>query len=225
MTFPAMLVVAKAPEPGRAKTRLAPAVGDAAAAEIAAASLLDTLQALGRVPGPPTFVAWTGDTANAVHAAEISAALARTAVLTQRGGGLGERLADAHTRVGAATGGPVFQIGMDTPQLAPDLVTECAGGLREPGGPDAVLGPAADGGWWALGLRDPRAAAVLREVPMSREDTGQRTEKALREAGLRVRTLPMMSDVDTVDDAVRVAAGVPGSRFATAVDACTEEPA
>lgn len=222
--IPALLVVAKAPEPGRAKTRLAAAVGDVAAAEIAAASLLDTLAALRGVPGAATFVAWTGDIGNAVRVPEVSTALARTTVLPQVGDGLGERLADAHARVGAETSGPVFQIGMDTPQITSELVTECTRGLRELDGPDAVLGPADDGGWWALGLRDPGAASALRAVPMSRGDTGERTERSLRASGSRVRTLPQLSDVDTIDDALRVAAAVPGSRFAAVVGARTGEP-
>lgn len=221
----ALLVVAKAPEPGRAKTRLAPTIGELAAADIAAASLLDTLDALGRVPGAATFVAWTGDIGGAVRGAEISAALAGTTVLPQVGDGLGERLADAHARVGARAPGPVFQIGMDTPQITPELVAECTRELRDPGGPDAALGPADDGGWWALGLRDPGTAGALRSVPMSRPDTGELTGAALRDSGLRVRGIRSLSDVDTIEDAMRVAADVPGSRFAAAVGARTGEPA
>ena len=51
---------------------------------------------------------------------------------------------------------------------------------------DAVLGPAPDGGWWALALRDPAAAAGLAGVPMSRSDTFARTREALEAAGQRV---------------------------------------
>lgn len=55
-----LLVVAKAPEPGRAKTRLAAAVGERAAAEIAAAALLDTLDAVAAAPVAARVVALTG---------------------------------------------------------------------------------------------------------------------------------------------------------------------
>lgn len=82
---------------------------------------------------------------------------------------------------------------------------------------DAVLGPANDGGWWVLGLRDPLAAAALHGVPMSTAETGDRTLDALRAAGLRVVLAEPLTDVDTAAEAVAVAAQVPGSRFARAV--------
>jgi glycosyltransferase A (GT-A) superfamily protein (DUF2064 family) len=110
----------------------------------------------------------------------------------------------------------VLQIGMDTPQVEPALLTEAAGPLSR-GTADAVLGPAADGGWWALGLRDPRAAAAIAGVPTSRHDTGERTAHALRAAGLRVGLLPELTDVDTAADAAVVARLAPTTRFAAAV--------
>jgi glycosyltransferase A (GT-A) superfamily protein (DUF2064 family) len=105
---------------------------------------------------------------------------------------------------------------MDTPQLRPELLTGALVRLAEVG-TDAVLGPAADGGWWGLGLRDPLAAGALRGVSMSRSDTGTQTLFALREWGLRIHKLPTLSDVDTMADARLVAAQIPGSRFARAI--------
>ena len=84
-------------------------------------------------------------------------------------------------------------------------------------GGEAVLGPAADGGWWALGLRDPRHARVLIDVPMSAEDTGELTVRALTAAGLTVPHLMVLSDVDTMADARQVARLRRGGRFAAAV--------
>lgn len=225
MSATALLVVAKAPEPGYAKTRLCPPLSPEAAAQVAAASLLDTLGAVRAVPGAAVFVAWTGRLDRAVRGAEIERELAETTLLTQRGDGLGERLAAAHSDVTEATTLPVLQIGMDTPQATTELLTASSGPLHRPGGPDAVLGLADDGGWWALGLRDPGHAQVLREVPMSSADTGERTLAALRAVGLSVEMLPPLRDVDTMDDAVEVAAHVPRSHFADAISACTAESA
>ncbi|HEX2300971.1 MAG TPA: DUF2064 domain-containing protein, partial [Pseudonocardiaceae bacterium] len=112
----------------------------------------------------------------------------------------------------------VLQIGMDTPQVSASLLGECVGALRRDG-LDAVLGPATDGGWWALGLVDPRHGAVLRQVPMSRPDTGAATLAALRGAGLRVGLVPELTDVDRMTEARLVAAQLPGSEFAKAVEA------
>jgi uncharacterized protein len=116
----------------------------------------------------------------------------------------------------AYPGRPVLQIGMDTPQLTPELVGTA---LRDLGAADAVLGPAVDGGWWSLGLRDPRHAAALRDVPMSTAATGRRTWAALRERGLRVAPAPALRDVDEWGDALAVAAVASSSQFAREVAA------
>ncbi|MQA12930.1 MAG: DUF2064 domain-containing protein [Pseudonocardiaceae bacterium] len=215
-----LLVVAKAPEPGHAKTRLSPPATEGQAADIAAASLLDTFRAVRSADGAAAAVALTGTMARARRRDELAAALHAATVLRQRGDGLAARLAAAHADASTALPGrPVLQIGMDTPQLTGDLLARCARPLRRRGGPDAVLGPACDGGWWALGVADPQHAELLRAVPMSRPDTGELTLRALRSAGLRVELLDELDDVDTMTDARRVAAQLAGSRFAEAVSA------
>jgi uncharacterized protein len=207
-----LLVVAKAPVAGLAKTRLSPDLGPRGAARLAAASLLDTLDAVIATPGTIPVVAVTGELAEAERAAELTRALARCTVIRQRGEVFATRLANAHLDF-AELGRPVLQIGMDTPQVTPELLTESIDRLHRDG-VDAVLGNATDGGWWALGLREPAKAEVLRNVPMSRPDTGSRTRSALRQAGLRVGGLTELSDVDTMADAERVAELAPFGRFA-----------
>ncbi len=213
----ALLVLAKAPEPGRVKTRLCPPLTLLQAADLAAAALLDTLGAVRAVPGGRVVVALAGRLSSAARAVELAVELRGVATRRQRGPDLGHRIAAAHrAAAGVVPGRPVLQIGMDTPQVEPALLTEAAGPLSR-GTADAVLGPAADGGWWALGLRDPRAAAAIAGVPTSRHDTGERTAHALRAAGLRVGLLPELTDVDTAADAAVVARLAPTTRFAAAV--------
>lgn len=205
-----LLVVAKAPEPGRAKTRLAATIGDRVAAEIAAAALLDTLDAVAAAPVAARVVAITGDLDAAANAAEIRQRLASFTVVPQRGEDFAARLANAHAD--AAGGHPVLQIGMDTPQVSADLLTRCARRLLEA---RAVLGPARDGGWWVLGVAEPAMAQCLRTVPMSVPDTGDLTLKALRDNDIDVVTIETLADVDFVDDvAVVREACAPTSRFA-----------
>lgn len=216
----AVLVAAKAPEPGRAKTRLTPPASAGQAADIAAASLLDTLRAARSVTAGAPVVALTGSLAAARRCDELRAALQHVTVLRQRGNGLAARLAAACADTGAALPRrPVLQIGMDTPQVTGELLADCAQPLHRRGGPDALLGPATDGGWWALGLRDPRHAELLLQVPMSSPDTRELTTRALRSAGLRVELLCELADVDTMADARQVAQQLPGSEFAAAVAA------
>jgi uncharacterized protein len=210
-----VLVVAKAPVPGLAKTRLAASVGDRAAAEIAAAALLDTLDAVADAPVAARVVALTGELGEASARDEISARLVDFTVVAQRGTDFAERLAHAHVDAAAAAGGlPVLQIGMDTPQVTDELIGECA---RELLTADAVLGPARDGGWWVLGVTDAAMASCLRTVPMSRSDTGALTLAALENTGATVSLVSTLADVDTIDDVDEVRrACAPGSRFARA---------
>ena len=211
------LVVAKAPVAGLAKTRLAAAVGDAAAADIAAAALLDTLDAVAAAPFSARVVALTGDLALAARSDEIRSRLEDFIVIGQRGTDFAHRLAHAHTDAAAAAGDqPVLQIGMDTPQLTAEMLADCAGKLS-PG--IAVLGPARDGGWWSLGVCDPALAGCLAEVPMSHPDTGALTLAALARAGAQVVLAEELADVDTIDDVPGVRAACrPSSRFALATE-------
>jgi hypothetical protein len=207
-----LLVVAKAPVPGRAKTRLAATVSDQVAAEIAAAALLDTLDAVAAAPVATRVVALTGDLDSAAEADEIRRRLASFAVIGQRGNDFGDRLANAHADAGAVEGHPVLQIGMDTPQVTAELLRECARRLVES---PAVLGLARDGGWWALGVRSPALAGCLRDVPMSQPNTGALTLKALRGNGVDVALLDELTDFDVADDVAAVRALCPpDSRFA-----------
>jgi glycosyltransferase A (GT-A) superfamily protein (DUF2064 family) len=205
-----VLVVAKAPEPGRAKTRLAATVGDLVAADIAAAALLDTLDAVTDTPVAARVVALTGDLDAAAGGAQIRHRLESFTVIEQRGAGFADRLANAHAD--SAQGLPVLQIGMDTPQVTAALLADCARRLLQA---PAVLGPARDGGWWVLGVQSPAMAECLRTVPMSQPDTGELTLKALRDNGIDVEPVELLDDFDIADDiaAVRDACG-PDSRFA-----------
>ena len=106
---------------------------------------------------------------------------------------------------------------MDTPQVTPALLAQAVEPLVS-GTADATFGMAEDGGFWLLGLREIDPALVL-GVPMSRSDTGALQLARLHQAGLRVRLLPELADVDTADEAGRIAAAAPGSRFAACVRA------
>jgi len=201
------LVVAKAPVPGRVKTRLGAVIGMEAAARVAAAALLDTLVAC-RVAFDEWHLALDGDLGAACSRDALHDQLTGWIVHPQRGASFGERLASAHAD--AVGPGPTVQVGMDTPQLSPGDLTEVAAASRKG---NAVLGPAADGGWWVLALQDPAAAAGLAVVPMSRADTYLQTRAALERVGLEVEVARMLRDVDTVADADAVVAGLGDGHF------------
>jgi hypothetical protein len=195
-----LLVIAKAPEPGRSKTRLAPPFTLVEAAWLAEAALGDTLAAVSRAPAARRLLVLDG-----VPGAWLPPGFE---VVPQCGGGLADRLAGAfeHAR------GPALLVGMDTPQVFPRLLRESCERLLARG-VDAVLGPALDGGYWAIGLREPNPA-VFDGVPMSSSRTGQVQRDRLEGLGLRTAPLPRLRDVDTYADALAVAVQAPGSRFA-----------
>lgn len=229
---PRVLLIAKEPVPGTVKTRLCPPCTPTQAARIAAAALADTIDVLSTVDNVHRTLVMSGH-----HAVVPGWSIAR-----QRGVGLAERLVNAFgdpadgdpvdcgpansgptrsgpanskpTRSGPANGRPTVLVGMDTPQLGAALVERAVTALDDA---DVALGPAEDGGWWLLGLRDPRWARALLAVPMSTARTGARTIEAFDRLGLRTTLLPVLRDVDTEVDARAVAELVPNGRFARAV--------
>lgn len=199
--YPAtLLVIAKEPVPGRVKTRLTPPFTPQEAAALAEAALTDTLHTMLRVPARRRILFLDGTPGPWLPPG--------FEVVPQASGGLDERIAAAFAR---CDDGPALLVGMDTPQLTPHLLADVG---RD--GHDAWFGPAADGGFWALGFADPtRAGNLVRGVPMSTDRTGAVQRRRLAEAGLTVRDLPLLRDVDTAADAASVVACCPpGSRFA-----------
>ncbi|MFJ5114424.1 DUF2064 domain-containing protein [Streptomyces sp. NPDC088551] len=198
-----LLVLAKAPVAGRVKTRLTPPFRPEEAALLAEAALCDTLAAVLAAPVRRRLLVLDG-----VPGSWLPAGIE---VIPQSGGGLDERLAAAF---GLCTG-PALLVGMDTPQLTPQLLAPALAADAWQGC-DAWFGPALDGGFWALGLAAPDPALLL-GVPMSVPETGAVQRARLLDAGLAVRDLPPLRDVDTARDATLVAAEAPDSRFAAAL--------
>ena len=197
-----VIVIAKEPVPGRVKTRLTPPLTPGQAADVAGAALWDTLRAAAGVPAGELLLAFDGSARDWVPEGW------RT--VPQPCGGLDLRLVAAFA---AARPGPAVLVGMDTPQFTPGQLAEF-----EPGRYDACLGPATDGGYWAIGFADPhRAAAAITGIPMSTDHTGADQLARLRGLGLRVQLLDELTDVDTIDSAREVATLAPRSAFAAAL--------
>ena len=199
-----VLVMAKAPVPGRVKTRLCPPLTFDQAAEVAEAALADTLLAVAACAAVRKVVALDGRPGPWLPPG--------FEVMAQRPGSLDQRLAGAWADVR----GPGLQIGMDTPQVTADLLDRCLQATFEPG-VTASLGPAADGGWWAIGLTRRWDEDVFSGIPMSTPFTGRAQLRRLIGGGHNVARLPELDDVDRIDDARLVARIAPGGSFARAV--------
>ena len=210
---PALIVLAKAPVAGRSKTRLHPPLTMSQAAELAEACLVDTLKAVAETPSAGRYLVLDGEPGpwlpRGFH------------VVPQRGRGLDERLTSAFED--ART--PSLLIGMDTPQINPQLLDDALAPLRA--GRDAVLGPAPDGGYWAVGLKSPPGKAFM-GVPMSAAITLDAQVQRFKSLGLNWALLSALRDVDVWADALEVAAVAPASRFAGALSCMAqllEQPA
>lgn len=203
MSAPAILVIAKQPLPGRAKTRLCPPCSPQEAARLAAAALTDTLDAVAAAPSGRKILVFDGDPTGWQRPGFD--------VIPQRGDGLAERLAGAFEDVNA----PALLIGMDTPQLTTAMLQA---GQAELAHADAVIGRALDGGYWCIGLN--RADGdVFHGIPMSEPTTYNAQRARLKLLGLSVREQPPLRDIDTIDDARAVASEAPHTAFARALAA------
>ena len=200
---PAVIVLAKSPEPGRAKTRCTPPCSPGQAADLARAAIVDTLAVVREVTASRRVVVLDGEPGDWL--------LPGFEVIVQRTGTLGERIDGAFADVGQ----PAILVGMDTPQMEPRVLTEAISWMAaQPA--EAVVGPADDGGFWAVGMGAP-PPGLFASVPMSREDTCRSLLAALVGHAITWRALPFLSDFDDFETACAIARAIPGSRFAAAV--------
>ena len=204
-------VIAKECLPGRVKTRMAPPLSPAEAAELAQLSLARTLDTARSLPASDRLLVMEG-TPRSQDAEGFT-------VIRQAAGRLDERLA----AVCDFADGPLLILGMDTPQYSPEHL---AGLIRDwtTAAPahDAWLGPAADGGFWAIALLRP-LGSLIRGVPMSTDTTAARQLARLALNGLSTGLLPVLQDMDFFTDAVAIAAGLPGTAFAAQVIALSAQ--
>jgi len=194
-----LVVIAKEPLPGKAKTRLHPPLTLAQAAALAAASIDDTIAGVAGLPTTRRVLFYEGS--------RVPESARGYDVIAQPEGTLDERLAALFDEAVD----PMVLIGMDTPQVTAQHLAPAFSGW--PASVDVWFGPSVDGGFWALGMREPRGD-LIRGVPMSQTDTGAIQRDRLISAGLRVGMLPTLSDVDTIEDARTVARLAPRTGFA-----------
>ncbi len=189
-------VLAKAPMPGLAKTRLIPALGPQGAARLQRQLTRAAVQtALDARLGAVTL--WCAP--HAQH--RFFKALYRTTgvpCLIQASGDLGERM---HTAFRLhCEQGPLLLTGTDCPPLTPAHLRQAAQALLD--GDDAVFYPAEDGGYVLVGLRRPQAA-LFRDISWSTDAVMAQTRERAIAAGLRVREFETLWDLDVPADLVR----------------------
>lgn len=212
-----VLVMAKAPRPGHAKTRLHPLLGAAGAARLQAQLIRHTTAVTIRA-GLHTHLAFDPPDAHADLARTVPC---QVRLLPQRGDDLGRRLTAAVADTFAEHAGPLLVIGTDAPTLTPALLTAA---LIHLGEADVVLGPALDGGYYLIGLTRPQSALFAIDPALwGTDQVLAATLSAARAQGLTVRTLPRLRDLDTPEDAVALLTDpllpAPVARLLTPVEA------
>jgi rSAM/selenodomain-associated transferase 1 len=201
LTIP-VCIFAKPPNAGEVKTRLAPELGDSAAAALAAAMLRDVWQVASSCPGVRPVLATT-------EQGEFPIAVVPEDVWLQGKGGLGSRL-ERILRKGLASAAAAVALGADTPAITVSHLELAIEALQTH---DAAMGRCEDGGFYLLALRR-CPEGLFADLPWSNAETATAMEKRLSDNGFAVKTLETLFDVDTPEDLPRLAAhlmGMPGA--------------
>ncbi len=195
-----LIVFAKAPVSGLAKTRLAPAIGFEGAARVARAMLAHTLRAAVDSKIGPVELCCAPDTTDARF--RLAASDAVVYLSGQGDGDLGARMERAISR-GLEKYRRVVVIGTDAPQLDADVLRSAAAALITH---DVVIAPATDGGYVLVGLAR-RAPRLFADVAWSTSQVMAQTRARIEELGMSLFELPTLHDVDEPMDLVHVPAG------------------
>jgi uncharacterized protein len=195
-----IVVFAKSPTPGTVKTRLSPFLTSREAAELYRAFVQDTLNTARSVANTQTSVAYSPADAEPVLREIIGSPT--VSWFAQSGESLGDRLLRAfrNTLVNDTMG--VVTVGSDCPALPQHIFEQAFDGLREH---DVVLGPATDGGYYLIGLKNQRThndryIDLFRDISWSTDLVYPQTIRAATTAGLSLLELPEWSDVDQAKD-------------------------
>ncbi|WP_457573087.1 TIGR04282 family arsenosugar biosynthesis glycosyltransferase [Desulfolithobacter sp.] len=199
-----LIIFTRYPRPGEVKTRLIPALGAKGAADLHR-TLTERMVARGRTLARrrpvQLHIFFTG-----ADMSLMERWLGRTATYhRQQGATLGERMALALETLLEAGARRILLVGSDCPFLDPDLL---AGALDKLHHRDTVLGPAVDGGYYLIGIRQGIEILALRhlfeDVPWGSSQVFARTMERIREAGLNCSLLPSYRDIDRPDDLVHL---------------------
>lgn len=197
----ALVIIARYPEVGKTKTRLARAIGDEATVQLYTAFLTDLAQ---RFAGQEYDVYWTFTPAHSNYAALLAALVPEwTSSMTcfpQQGADLGERLLYAFQWIYTQGYQNIMLIGSDSPHISRNIIVDACAALHEA---DVVLGPSDDGGYYLIGMHEPHD--LFTGIPMSTSVVLHMTIEQAKRQGLAVTCIDPLFDVDELPDLLRLA--------------------
>lgn len=191
------MIFTRYPEPGKAKTRMIPVLGERGAAELHRSLTEITVGTIRDLSDSPAAViyyyggteekirVWLGD---------------RFSYRAQRGADLGERLRNAFEEGFATGAGAIVAIGTDCPDLTPAILQDAFDRLLDR---DLVLGPASDGGYYLIGLRRVYPE-LFASIDWGTSSVLATTRAIATRLGLSVAYLPELSDIDRPEDLARL---------------------
>lgn len=189
-----LLIFARAPEPGKTKTRLIPALGPERAAELHRSLIIYTLEQATRTAFSAIRLYCFPDTAhNFFQECELRF---NVGLYPQQGRDLGERMLLAFQETLANHTHAVL-VGSDCPDISSGILDRAGQALVA--GNDAVIGPSKDGGYYLIGLQQMNAS-LFKEMPWSTEQVADITRQRLRELGWSWTELPVLRDLDIISD-------------------------
>ena len=190
----ALAVMSKAPRAGKVKTRLAPTLGFAGAAELNTCFLRDTAENIAAVANRTDAAGLVCYTPARDESAFEGLLPPSFSLILQRGDGFGERLLAAAEDILSCGYGAVCLIDSDSPTIPAEALEQAVRELLQPGD-RVVLGPSEDGGYYLIGLKRAHAAPFER-ITWSTGSVFAETVERVREAGLELIELPTWYDVD-----------------------------
>ena len=190
----ALIIFAKAPIPGRVKTRLCPPLAPDEAATLHGTMVLDTLERSRNLLGFDRFLACAPSQQHPF----FKAVGARQGVqlLEQTQGDLGIRMHHAFCSVFDSGYRSAVVVGTDLPTIHSDVFRQALKGLTDH---DVVLGPSIDGGYYLIGLNKP-TAELFGEIPWSTDQVLTCTQEKAQSLNLSVKLLTEHRDIDTLHD-------------------------
>ena len=202
MADTALVIVARYPQPGATKTRLAKELGNEETAQLYRAFLRDLAH---RFADQPAYDLHWAYTPAGVDYAGFLATLApshaqNTRCFPQRGEDFGKRLLNAFRETHAQGYRRTVLIGSDSPHIDRDIITRAIDALDNS---DVVLGPAEDGGYYLIAMQQPYD--VFRDIPMSTDQVLRQTIELAQHQGLQVETVETLFDIDELPDLARLA--------------------
>jgi rSAM/selenodomain-associated transferase 1 len=193
-----LVVVAKAPVPGRVKTRLIPHFTPEEAVDLYRCFLQDRIMTMNTLKGVDLAVAYTP-----ADARDMFAPFSRNGIslFSQKGKDLGERLNNIFLEKLAGGYDAVSIIDSDTPDLPKRTIQESFKRLLS-NQTDVVFGPCYDGGYYLVGMRKPHPELFYDDIPWSTETVLSYTLEKAEKHGIKTDLLPRWRDLDTFEDLV-----------------------